>query len=206
MQVTFRLKEGNRDRWDILVNGEKWREGHRAIFGRKPIFSSSDNQNWQHLFDHFEYLRVKNYVLWRLSTQSYHSEQLGKLLRDRLVQDNMIDRVIQEYREMGFLDDEAWLQGFMRIQQKRYGLRFILNKLRMKGLSSKTIQNLENEWKNSDEESQAIQHLINTRYRSKDLKDFKSRQKVIAALMRKGYGFDQIQTALKQDQNDEFEN
>lgn len=206
MQVTFRLKEGNRDRWEILVDGEKWREVHRAIFGRKPFFPPiSTETDLQHLFEAFEYRRVKGYILWRLSTQSYHSEQLAKLLRDRLVQDRTIDKVIQEYREMGFLDDESWLQSFMRAQQKRYSLRFILNKLHAKGLSSETIQRLANEWKNPDEELQSIQHLIKTRYRSKDLKDYKSRQKVIASLARKGYAFDQIQAALKQYQNEEFD-
>jgi regulatory protein len=204
--VSFRPKEGNRDRWEIIVDGEKWREGHRAIFGRKPVFPPiSTEKDLQRLFDAFEYRRVKGYVLWRLSTQSYHSEQLAKLLRDRLVQDHTIDRVIQEYREMGVLDDDSWLQSFMRTQQKRYSLRFILNKLHAKGFSSETIQRLAIDWKNPDEELQAIQHLIRTRYRSKDLKDYKSRQKVIASLARKGYAFDQIQTALKQYQNEEFD-
>lgn len=206
MQVTFRPKEGNRDRWEILIDGEKWREVHRAIFGRKPIFPSISTENdMQPLFDTFEYRRVKNYVLWRLSTQSYHSEQITKLLRDRLVQDHTIEQVIQEYREMGFLNDESWLQSFMSTQQKRYSLRLILNKLHGKGFSSETIQRLANDWKNPDEELQAIQHLIKTRYRSKDLKDYKSRQKVMASLARKGYAFDQIQIALKQYQNDEFD-
>jgi regulatory protein len=120
MQVTFRPKEGNRDHWEIVVDDEKWREVHRAIFGRKPIFPSLPSEDkLQSVFDTLEYRRVKGYVLWRLSTQSYHSEQLAKLLRDRLVQTHTIQRVLQEYQGMGFLDDEAWLQSFMRIQQKR---------------------------------------------------------------------------------------
>lgn len=206
MEVIFRPKQGNRDRWDIVVDGEKWSEVHRAIFGRKPFFPPVPiEKDLQSLFDAFEYRRVKGYVLWRLSKQSYHSEQLAKLLRDRLVQDHTIDRVIQEYRDLGFLDDESWMQNFMRVQQKRYSLPFILSKLYAKGFSSETIQRLSNEWKNPEEELQAIQHLIKTRYRSKDLKEPKSRQKVIASLARKGYAFDQIQTALSEHQNEEFD-
>jgi regulatory protein len=197
--VVFRPKEGNQDRWEILLNGEKWREVHRAIFGRKPTFPPlSSEEELQPIFDAFEYRRVKGYVLWRLSSQSYHSEQLAKLLRDRLVQEKTIEHVLQEYLEMGFLDDESWLQSFMRTQQRRYSLRFILNKLHAKGLSSETIQRLAKEWKNLEEEHQAIQHLLKTRYRTKDLTQYKSRQKVIAALVRKGYSFDQVQKALHQ--------
>ena len=204
--MTFRPKEGNRDRWDILINGEKWREVHRAIFGRKPTLPSlSDEKDLQASFDVLEYRRVKGYVLWRLSTQSYHSEQLAKLLRERLVQGHTIQRVLQDYQEMGVLDDEAWLQSFMCLQQKRYSLRFILTKLRAKGLSSETLQRLAKEWKNPEEELQAIQHLLKTRYRSKDLTQYSNRQKVMAALARKGYTFDQIQTALQHLSDEETE-
>ncbi len=204
--MIFQPKEGNRDRWEILLNGEKWREVHRAIFGRQPTFPPlPSEEELQTVFDAFEYRRVKGYVLWRLSSQSYHSEQLAKLLRDRLVQNKTIERVLQDYREIGFLDDELWLQSFMRIQQRRYGLRFILNKLYAKGLSSETIQRLAKEWQNPEEEIQAIQHLLKTRYRTKDLTQYKSRQKVVAALVRKGYSFEQVKIALSQLHIEELE-
>lgn len=199
MHVIFKPKDGNKDRWEILFNGEKWREVHRTIFGRKPAFPAlSAEEELQPVFDAFEYKRVKGYVLWRLSAQSYHSEQLAKLLRDRLVQNKTIDRVLQEYREMGYLDDESWLQSFMRAQQRRYSLRFILSKLHAKGLSSDTLKRLAEDWKNPEEELQAIQHLLKTKYRSKNLTQYKERQKVIAALVRKGYTFDKVQAAFQQ--------
>jgi regulatory protein len=197
--VTFKPKEGNKDRWEILIDEEKWREVHRAVFGKKPTFPPlSSESDVQAIFDAFEYRRVKGYVLWRLSTQSYHSEQLAKLLRERLVQSQTIDRVLQEYKEMGFLDDEFWLQSFMRSQQKRYSLRVILSKLHAKGLSPDTLQRLAKDWKNPEEEFQAIQHHLQTRYRSKDLSQYKNKQKVIASLMRKGYSFDQVHAAMQQ--------
>lgn len=198
MQILFKIKEGRKEYWEILIEGEKWREVHRTIFGKKPSFPSlSSADHLQSVFNEFEYRRVKGYVLWRLSAQSYHSEQLTKLLHERLVQPSTIERVLTEYKELGFLDDESWLQNFMRSQQKRYSLRSTLAKLHAKGLSTATIQHLAKEWKNPKEELQAIQHLLQTRYRSKDLSQYTSKQKVIVALIRKGYAFDQVQTALK---------
>ncbi len=196
MQIVFQSKE--RERWEILVDGEKWREVHRTIFGRKPVFPPvSNRESLQTVFDAFEYHRVKNYVLWRLSSQSYHSEQFMKLLRERLVQDHTIDQVLQYCREIGFLDDEAWLKNFLSFQQKRYSLRVILSKLYAKGLSQETVRCLAKEWGNPLEELQALQHLLKTRYQTKDLTQFEVRQKVIVSLMRKGYTFDLIQQALK---------
>jgi regulatory protein len=200
LQVTVQPKAGHQERWEIFIEGEKWREVHRSVFGRHPRFPSvNTRQEWQKAFDSFEYQRVRNYVVWRLSTQSYHSEQLGKLLRDRLVQHQTIERVLEECKASGYLNDEAWMQAFMRSQQKRYSLRVILSKLRTKGFSSETLHRLALEWENPEEEQQAIQHLLHTRYRSKDLSQYKERQKVIAALLRKGYAFDQVQAVLKRE-------
>jgi regulatory protein len=201
LQVTFRAKEGNKERWEIFIDGEKWREVHRAIFGRKPAFptfSFSSEADLQVTFDDFEHRRVKGYVLWRLSNQSYHSEQLAKLLRDRLVQDKTIACILGECHELGILDDESWLKSFLRVQQKHCGIRLIINKLRAKGLSEESLQDIANQWNDPDGELRTIQQLLQTRYRSKNLTEDKSRQKVIGSLMRKGYRYEQIQAAIQQ--------
>lgn len=196
MQVTFKAKEGNRDRWEIWIDQEKWREVHQAIFGKKPQFPPIPSiEELSAIFDAWEYQRVKNYVIWRLSAQSYHSEQLAKLLRERLVQPKTSKRVLQEYQERGLLDDQAWLQSFMRLQQKRYSLNFILSKLRSKGFSNETLQQFAEDWRNPEEEFQALQHLLSKYAHSKNLSDYKERQKVFAALARKGFSFTEIQNA-----------
>ena len=202
MRVVFQQKESRRERFEVIVDEEKWREVHRSIFGRKPALPAtsleSDLEQLQQLFDTYEYTRVRGYVLWRLSMQSYHSEQLIKLLKERLVQSHTIDRIINDCRSMGFLDDEVWLESFIRTHQKRSSHRSILNKLRMKGISSETLMQLALEERNPEGELLAIRHLIQTRYRSKDLHDFKIRQKVLASLARKGYAIENIRMVFKE--------
>lgn len=198
MDIIFKLSEKNRDRWDIFVENQKWREVHRTIFGRNPKFPPhSIEGDVQSVFDDLEYRQAKKYVLWRLSAQSYHSEQLRKLLRDRLVQNQTIDRLLQEFQCNGILDDELWIQNFMQTQKKKHSMRAILFKLRSKGFSSETIQKLTQEWNNPADELKAIQLLIQTRYKNKDLSDYKTKRNVFASLIRKGYSFDQINDSLK---------
>lgn len=197
MQVTFKCKEGYQSCWEIWVEEEKWREVHRAIFGRKPKISDvSDPKDLQRAFDDLEYRQVKKYVFWRLSQQNYHSEQLKKLLRERFVQKQTSERVLQECQDSGILNDELWLQSFMKREQKRHSLRLILSKLHAKGFSSEALQHIASEWRNPDEELQAIEHLLRTRYRRKDLSQRKDRESVIGALIRKGYSFEQVQKVL----------
>lgn len=197
MKASFIPSHGKKESWDIIIDGVKWREVHRTIFGAKPIFPTlHDESELQSAFDAYEYRRVKNYVIWRLSKQSYHSEQLAKLLRDRLVQPKTIKQILLESKEKGLLNDEVWLSAFLQSHLKRYGLPYILSKLKAKGLSSETLQKLAYESKNPEQELEAIENLIRTRYKKKDFSQFKEKQKVIAALARKGYHFEQIKAVF----------
>jgi regulatory protein len=198
MIVKFRLKEGRRDYWEILIDGEKWREVHRTIFGSKPVFPPvSSMEDLKTVFEAYESHRVKGYLLWRLSKQSYHSEQLAKLLRDRLVQIQTITHVLGEFQDKGYLNDKLWLKNFFQIENKRGSLRLILAKLYKKGFSKETLKELSEEWNNPEEEETTLLYLMNTRYRNKDFTDRKTKQKVTASLLRKGFSFEQIKGAFK---------
>ena len=187
-----------KDLFEILIDEESWRSIHISIFGRRPSFPSQVNslEEWNELFDQAEYRCVKNYVLRRLSMQSYHSVQLIKSLEDRLARSTTIERVIQECISWGYLNDQAWLDSFMRVHIKRHSMRAISFKLQSKGIARSCIQELMEAWHNPAEEEQALQHLLRTRYGKKDLNDYKEKQKVIGALVRKGYSFELIRSAL----------
>ena len=196
MHIKFLKAEGSRDRWQIWVDGELWKEVHTSIFGRHPKFPSlSSESNLETTFDTYEYQRVRNYVIWRLSSQAYHSEMLKKLLRNKCVQSHTIERVIQEFQEKGLLDDALWIQFFMQSQQKRYGMKVILAKLYAKGLTKESLEKISEEWQHSSEEEN-IRRILETKYRRKDLSDYKERQKAFVYLSRKGYSFETIQQVL----------
>jgi regulatory protein len=197
LQVSIQASEEIKEHWIITIQEEKWAIVHRSIFGKHPSFAQvSSWEEWQKVFDQTEYQRAKNYVIWRLSSQNYHSEQLAKLLKERLVRPQTLKKVIADCQELRCLNDELWIEVFMRTHQKRYSLRLILNKLRMKGLTADTIKKIAEAWQQPEEELNALQLLITTRYRSKNYRDFKDRQKIIAALFRKGFQYDQIQQAF----------
>ena len=196
MKVVFVPKQGRKEQWEIFVEGERWKDVHRTIFGAKPLFPPVVSGALQSIFDEYEYRRVKQYVLWRLSKQSYHSEHLSRLLSERLVQQKTRDRVLKEFQDAGYLDDDAWLKAFLNSQKKKCGLHLILSKLRKKGFSSHTLQKISENWADEADDLQAIGHLLNTRYRLKDLKDYKIRQRVFAALVRKGFSFENIREAF----------
>lgn len=201
MKLEIHQKSERKEQLILYIDDEPWKEIHCAIFGRQPRFPTkiASIPEWQEIFDGLEYRAAKNYVLKRLSLQSYYSHQLAKLLKERLIQSHTINRLLQECVGWGYLNDEAWLQSFMRGHLKRHSLRATTIKLQSKGVPPDIIQELMQQWRDPQEEKSKIQHLLQTRYRSKDLKDYKIKQKVFASLARKGYSFDLIQAALEEE-------
>lgn len=199
MKVEVQISEEIKEHWILFIEGEKWMTVHRSIFGRKLSFKAVHSwKEWEELFSQVEYQRARNYAFWRLSTQSYHSEQLAKLLKERLVRLQTIKKVIGECKQIGSLNDEEWISAFIHANQKRCSFRLILNKLRLKGLKAETIKGIAERNQNSTDELETLRHLISTRYFfTKDV-DLKTRQKRMQALLRKGFQYDQIQQVLQE--------
>ncbi|MDP1879891.1 MAG: regulatory protein RecX [Parachlamydiaceae bacterium] len=201
MKIEVKPHHNRKELFIIYIDGEPWREIHSTIFGKHPKFSSVQNQEqWENFFHSYEYKRVKGYVTWRLSSLSYHSEQLEKLLRERLVPLDLIQQVIQEHKDIGALDDDLWMQRFLQQQQKKYGLKHIIQKLYAKGFSRETLETISQSSDDGSDQAQelnVIKKLLISRYRSKDLTQYKEKQKVIASLMRKGFSYDCIKEAMR---------
>lgn len=198
MKVEIIPKPGRKEIFSIFIEEEFWKEIHTSIFGRQPSFSDcSSVLEWPAIFAKKEYERVRNYVLWRLSSQNYHSAQLSKLLKERLVTARTIEMVISEFQDKGFLNDQAWIESFIRSQRKRLGLPAVMRKLQAKGISNEELRDIQAEWRDPEEELRNIAKLLQTRYRSKDLSQLKEKQKVIASLMRKGFAYELIQQSIQ---------
>lgn len=194
MKVEIVPKNGRKGVFIIVVDEEPWKEVHSSIFGYSPSFpkTAASLEEWKEIFHAAEYRCAKAYVLKRLGMQSYFSVKLEKLLHEKLVTPETIFRLIEECKNLGYLDDQAWVEGYTKSCFKKSGKRVVLSKLLAKGVPLETAKKTVVDSHHPDEEKQAILHLLKTRYRSRDLTDAKEKQKVIASLIRKGYSYEQI--------------
>lgn len=135
-------------------------------------------------------------MIWRLSAQSYHSEPLKRLLKRKGYSQEIVDALIAECQARGHLDDNAWIESFVRQRLGRESARSVVAKLRNKGISSKEAAAAIARWQDPAEEQQQISRLLETRYRSKNLADYKERQKVVASLLRRGYPYEAVAAVL----------
>lgn len=183
----------------ILLDEEPWRDIHQSVFGKYPKFPKEINskEEWITLFKQKEYSLVKQFVFRKLAKKSYYSEELIQKLKDNLVSTYSTNLILDECRNAGYINDDQWVEDYIRsCKNRKIGPRNIANKLREKGVPTEIIEEKLSQNDDTISQKEAIIGLINTKYRLKNLSDFKEKNKVIASLMRKGFNFDEIKAAL----------
>jgi len=193
MDLSFSCEEPHRLK--IFVDGQLWKTVSTAIFGYQINLPDkcTDIIELERLFSLLEYQQAHHYALKLLSNKSFLTADLRRALKTKQISTETIDRVIGECSRHGYLNDHAWAQGVIRQHLARKdGPQKIARKLLAKGLSYDEVSQLLEDECDKQTQQQLIFRMLETRYRNRNLKDFRERQKVIAALIRKGFSMEDI--------------
>lgn len=199
MKVTCQPKEGRRFVITICVDDEPWKDVNTKIFGRDFSLPACETQEaLQERLQALEYAKAKKYAIDCLAKRSYPTTQLRKLLEKNLVSVETIQALLKEFVRLGYLNDEEWIERFVKAQiNKHQGPQAILYKLMNKGISTKEAEKWIEKLCNSRESNNSLQHLLRTKYKNRNLSDYKERQKVFASLARKGFDIEDIKSVLE---------
>lgn len=199
MRIEYAPKPGSRDLFRIIVNGDPWREVHRVIFGRKQRLPEtlSSLDELEEKCAEIEFGAAKRYAYWRLARWSQCSAELRSALEKYRVSEPTCQRILDHLTELGYINDSEYLQRFVNAERARgKGPAAIKAKLYRKGLGREEIDDaLANDAEGS--QAIAIAKLLATRYKRRDLKDRKERQKVVSSLARRGFSLDVILATLQ---------
>jgi regulatory protein len=197
-------KEGCRQQFLLLIDDEHWKTINTSIFGRKPAFPqfSENLEVWEQRFYELEYKAAFAYALKSIALRSRASSEIQKKLEQNLVSAPVIKRILTEFNQKGYLNDLAWVENFVRQQLARHlGPQAIALKLRAKGIPSDLVKQVLGQLEGSESQEKHVLHLLKTRYSSRDLSQFKERNKVIASLIRKGFSFSVIRKVINTDED-----
>lgn len=157
-------------------------------------------EEWQELVDKINYKKALNKCADFLSRRDHSVKELrDKLLRT--VDELSADKAIARFEELGYLDDEKFARNFAEYlyQNKNYSDNRVRQELYKKGISRDIIYDIIN---NSEVDSvETIVTLIHKKYYSR-FSDDNGREKVIAALMRKGFSYGDVKSAIYRIEND----
>ncbi len=195
MKITCQQKEGEKDFFTIFVDDVEWKDIHKAIFGYKPktITEILSKCEIEADFPSYELKQIKKYIFRRLSKRNYSSFELLKLLKERFVSDENANLAIQEIQNLGIIKDLEWIECFVKNQiERKVGPKMIALKLRNKNVPKAFIDENLQKFVSVDRKIDAIERLINIRYSKLDLSDYHQRNKVIAAILRKGFDLEDI--------------
>ncbi|MDE5605285.1 MAG: recombination regulator RecX [Eubacterium sp.] len=184
------------DEYQITTDVNFWAENY--------IKDGTDitEEEWNSLVDKINYRKAFNKCADFLSRRDHSVKELrGKLLRT--VDEASAEKAIERFEELGYLDDEKFARNYAEhlFKNKNYSNNHVKQELYKKGISRDIVAEIIEDSEIDSVES--IITIINKKYYSK-LNAENGKEKVVAALMRKGFSYGDIKAAFNRIENENY--
>ena len=142
-----------------------------------------------------QYQRAKSRAVWYLDRKDRTAKDLYNKLCLAGFDKKAVAKVIARLQEVGLIDDRRFAENYAsRLMEGNVSKREALQKMLQKGVPYDMAKDVLAEC-DSDEGAQ-IEALINKKYRTKLMVEG-GKEKVYAALIRKGFSYEAVKNALK---------
>ncbi len=200
MKLNF--KEGKGDKIHVLVDGEYYFTVDRNYFALMGIYQGKevDREELALLGQQADKRRAYNCAVGYLSRRDHSAKELLLKLRQKGYKESA-EYAVEKLQKEGYVDDERFARMYVRelISIKKYGKRRVEQELYRKGVNREIISLVLEE---TDFDEDELYALIKRKY-FRHLSDEKGIKKTVAALMRMGYSFSGIKSALNKIAEDE---
>lgn len=196
-------QSGKGNKIHILVDGE-----YRATVDRDWWYSEKyrkfkeiTEEELTELLGSVSFRRAYNKALDLLSNRPYCEKELVRKLKEKDFSEDAVQNAVARLKELSLIDDEHYASVLAEhlSENKHYGEKRILQELLIRGIDRETAQNaaraLDKDAVNS------IILLLERKFKNK-LETEKDKQRTVASLIRYGYSYSDIKTALRAVQED----
>ena len=199
MTIT-QLQETKKGRFSVFADGEFLFSVHKDTFLLRPELAVGRQVTVETLEEirlEDEALSCKEKALTLLEYSSHSAGRLAEKLR-RHYPPETVEQVVQRLRELGLLDalDYGRRLAADLLNLRGYSLGRVRQTLYQRRLDKETIDQVMGELSEIDQIAPIVA-LVNKKYLQK-LREPRGREKVAAALQRRGYRYDEIREALSQ--------
>lgn len=194
----------------MIIKIEPAKGGKLSLFADDEYVMAVDPDTWYSLdysdgsdiseeeFENLKFLidsrKAYAQALRFLTLRAHSADELyKKLIKKHLPE--CAQFAVEKCRELGFIDDEDFALRFANelLTKKHYGISRIRNELYVKGIDREIIENTLDSLE--FDVSQCIIEIIEKKY-SDCLNDEKCKRRMIAGLIRLGYNYSDIKSAL----------
>ena len=151
-----------------------------------------------------QYPRALNHAVSMLARRPCSAKEISDRLKRLRYTEEVAELVVYKLQKENLLDDAAFCEQWIRYRLSAgFGPSVIRRELRMKGISAGMIDEMLAERPADEEDENAVRLALKAWKRTGTSGDIrKCRQKVIAALVRKGYDWDTARTACEKAENE----
>lgn len=141
--------------------------------------------------------RASEKALYLLEFRSHSKKELSDKIARTAASREAAEAAADRMEELGLVDDTAYAKGLAKtmIVNKQYGLHRVRYELRHKGIDNDIIDEILGEYEDEDF-SDTIRTFLDKKYPDY-AEDPAVRRRAIAALQRRGYGWDDISRAVE---------
>ena len=151
-----------------------------------------------------QYPMALNDAVALLAQRARASGEIRQKLRQKLYMEDTIEMVLYKLEKERLMDDESFARDWAASRARsQIGRSRIMRELRMKGIPQEMAENALEELDEQEEDgaAAALAGKLLRRY-SSEADERKAMQKLLAAMARRGYGYDEsrqaIETAIRQ--------
>ena len=140
--------------------------------------------------------------MYLLDRRGYSYRELyDKLMTAPHAQEDAVLKALEKMTRYGFINDARYAEQLARhyVESKKYGLRRAEYEMRHRGLSQEDIDDALAEYNDPVRISEMLLELLQKKYAREltDPDDRKATEKVTAALVRRGFTYQQIRYAIE---------
>ncbi len=169
-------------------------DAQTLIENRFDVGREIDDDELKEIIEKSGERRAKEKALWLISYRNHSEKELfDKLRRD--FDEASAQKAVSRMAELGLINDEEFAKAYARrlVYGKKLSAKAAEYELLRKGIDKPTAEQVIGEL-DYDAQAQIID-FINRKY--KNISDEKIKRRAVAALQRKGYGWDEIKSALE---------
>ena len=200
-EIVREIEEKKRSSVIVMESGERFWMTKSQLREREPIEIGQelDVEELRQWLLPRQYPMALNNAVELLAQRAHASGEIAQKLRRRLFMEDTIEMVLYKLEKERLLDDEAFARDWAASRARnQIGRSRIKQELRMKGISAEmaeiALEELDEE--EGDEAAVALARKLLKRY-SREADDRKAMQKLLMAMARRGYGYEESRKAVE---------